>query len=126
MAAAIACLAQDPALGGKVYELGGPTVYTFKELMQILLREIGRKRLLLPVPFPLGSLMAMVLQFAPDPLLTPDQVTLLKTDNVVTGADTLATLGIVPTSVEAEVPAYLWRFRPKGQYQEFVRDRVEA
>ena len=127
VADAIAKLVQDPALGGKTYELGGPNVYTFKELMQILLHEIARKRLLVPVPFPLAALKAFFLQFAPGPAkLTPDQVTLLKHDNVVTGANTLATLGIAPTSVEAEVPAYLWRFRPKGQYQEFVRDRVEA
>ncbi|HXC55094.1 MAG TPA: complex I NDUFA9 subunit family protein [Rhizomicrobium sp.] len=126
VAAAVVRLVQDPALGGKVYELGGPTVYSFKELMQIVLRETGRKRLLLPVPFALATLKAMFLQFAPRPLLTPDHVTLLKSDNVVTGPDTLASLGIVPTSVEAEVPSYLWRFRAKGQYEEIVRERVEA
>jgi uncharacterized protein YbjT (DUF2867 family) len=126
VAAALAKLAQDPALGGTVYELGGPNVYSFRELMEILLREIGRKRLLVPVPFALATLKAYVLQFAPKPLLTPDQVRQLKHDNVVTGAATLATLGIAPTSVEAEIPSYLWRFRPKGQYQEFVRDRVEV
>jgi NADH dehydrogenase len=127
VAAVVAKLAQDSLLGGKTYELGGPTVYTFKELMEILLQEIARKRLLAPVPFPLATLQAFFLQFAPGPMkLTPDQVTLLRQDNVVTGANTLATLGIVPTSVEAEVPSYLWRFRPKGQYEEFVRDRVEA
>jgi NADH dehydrogenase len=73
------------------------------------------------VPFALATLKAMFLQFLPKPLLTPDQVTLLKSDNVVTGPDGLAALGIVPTSVEAEVPAYLWRFRPKGQYDELPR-----
>lgn len=125
VAAAIAQLALDPALGGKTYELGGPTVYTFKELMEFLLQAIARKRLLVPIPFALATIPAFVLQFAPRPL-TPDQVTLLKRDNVVTGANTLATLGIVPSSVEAEVPAYLWRFRPRGQYEEFVRDRVEV
>ncbi len=126
VAAVIARLAQDPVLGGKIYELGGPTVYTFKELMQIVLRETGRKRLLVPVPFALATLKAMFLQFLPKPLLTPDQVTLLKSDNVVTGENGLAALGITPSSVEAEVPAYLWRFRAKGQYEEFVRDRVSV
>ena len=122
VAAAIARCAADPALGGKTYELGGPTVYSFKELMEILLRETGRKRLLVPVPFALATLKAIFLQFMPGPLkLTPDQVTLLKSDTVVTGADTLASLGIVPTSVEAEVPAYLWRFRAKGQYDEIAK-----
>ncbi len=127
VAAAIARCAADPALGGKTYELGGPTVYSFKELMEIVLQQTGRRRLLVPVPFALASLKAMFLQFMPGPLkLTPDQVTLLKSDNVVRGSDTLATLGIVPTSVEAEVPAYLWRFRAKGQYDETVRDKVSA
>src|SRR5258707_3918734 len=126
VAAAIARLVREPAVGGKTYGLGGPSIYTFKELMAIVLRETGRKRLLVPVPFALATLKAMFLQFLPKPLLTPDQVTLLKSDNVVTDGDTLATLGIVPTSVEAEVPSYLWRFRPKGQYGEFVRDRVSA
>jgi len=126
VAAAIARLAQDPALGGETYELGGPTVFTFKELMQVVLKETGRARLLLPVPFALATLKAMFLQFLPKPLLTPDQVTLLKSDNVVTGENGLATLGIAPTSVEAEVPAYLWRFRPKGQYAETVAERVSA
>ena len=69
----------------------------------------------------------MFLQFLPKPLLTPDQVTLLKSDNVVGGPETLASLGIVPTSIEAEVPSYLWRFRPKGQYDARVRDKfIEA
>jgi uncharacterized protein YbjT (DUF2867 family) len=126
VAAAILKLAEDPALGDRTYELGGPTVYTFKELMQIILCETDRKRALIPVPFALATLKAIFLQLLPKPLLTPDQVTLLKSDNIVTGGDTLASLGIVPTSVEAEVPAYLWRFRPKGQYEEYVRDRVSA
>ena len=122
VAAAIARCAGDPALGVRTYELGGPTVYSFKELMEIVLRETGRKRMLVPFPFALASLKAIFLQFLPGPLrLTPDQVTLLKSDNVVTGADTLASLGIVPTSVEAEVPSYLWRFRAKGQYDEIAK-----
>jgi len=124
VAAAIAKLADDPALGGRTYELGGPTIYTFKDLMQIVLRETGRSRMLVPVPFALATLKAAFLQFLPHPLLTPDQVTLLKSDNVVTGSDTLQTLGIAPTSVEAEVPAYLWRFRAKGQYEEIVKEKL--
>jgi NADH dehydrogenase len=124
VAAAVARSVADPGFAGKTYELGGPTVYSFKDLMQIVLRETGRNRMLVPLPFPLASLKAMFLQFLPGTLLTPDQVTLLKSDNVVTGADTLAAFGIVPTSVEAEVPAYLWRFRAKGQYEELVRDKI--
>ncbi len=102
---------------GRTYELGGPMTYSFKELMQIMLREIGRRRLLVPVPFALASLKAIFLQLAPNPLLTPDQVKQLRHDNVVSPtAAGLADLGIQPTTVEAELPAYLWRFRAKGEY----------
>jgi NADH dehydrogenase len=124
VADAIVRCVSDAGTRGKTYELGGPTVYTFKELMQIVLRETCRTRFLVPLPFVLATIQAMFLQFMPKPLLTPDQVTLLKSDNVVTGADTLLSLGIRPTSVEAEVPAYLWRFRPKGQYDELVREKI--
>jgi NADH dehydrogenase len=124
IAAAIVKLASDPVLGGRIHELGGPVVHSFKELMQIILHETGRKRPLVPVPFILATPLAFFLQFLPKPLLTPDQVTQLRTDNVVTGEDGLKALGIAPTSVEAEVPSYIWRFRPKGQYEEIVRERV--
>ena len=102
---------------GRTYELGGPAVYSFKELLQLILRETGRRRLLVPVPFGIAMLKAAFLQILPKPLLTMDQVRLLKTDNVVAStAPGLAELGITPTSVEAVVPAYLWRFHPKGEY----------
>jgi uncharacterized protein YbjT (DUF2867 family) len=105
--------------GGKTYELGGPMTYSFKELMEIVCRETGRKRLLLPIPFGIAMFKAFFLQMAPNRLLTPDQVRLLRHDNVVAKtALTLADLGITPNSVEAEVPAYLWRFRAKGEYAE--------
>jgi NADH dehydrogenase len=116
----------DPWFHGKTYELGGPTIYTFKELMQLILRETCRKRLLLPIPFSVATLQALFLQLLPKPLLTPDQVTLLQSDNIVSASETLASLGIEPTSVEAEIPTYLSRFRPKGQYDELVRERVSA
>jgi NADH dehydrogenase len=116
----------DPSFHGKTYELGGPTIYTFKELMQLILRETCRKRLLLPIPFSVATLQALFLQLLPKPLLTPDQVTLLQSDNIVSASETLASLGIEPTSVEAEIPTYLSRFRPKGQYDELVRERVSA
>jgi NADH dehydrogenase len=122
--AIVTCLS-DAATQGKTYDLGGPAVYSFKDLMQFILRETGRSRPLLPVPFFLASLKAMFLQFMPTPLLTPDQVTLLKTDNVVSqGALTFKDLGIQPDSIEAIVPAYLYRFRPRGEYEEIVRERV--
>jgi uncharacterized protein YbjT (DUF2867 family) len=102
---------------GRTYELGGPAVYSFKELLQLILRETGRRRLLVPLPFGLAMIKAAFLQILPKPLLTMDQVRLLRKDNVVSPtAAGLKDLGITPTSVEAVVPAYLWRFHPKGEY----------
>ena len=97
--------------GGKTYSLGGPTVYSFADLMRLVLTVTGRKRLLMPVPFFAAEMQAAVLQFLPKPLLTPDQVMLLRTDNVVPGgAEGLQALGIEPTAAEAVVPTYLRRF----------------
>jgi NADH dehydrogenase len=121
--AVIRCV-EDQATRGRTFEIGGPVVYTFKELMEVVKRETARSPVLIPVPYFVASVQAMFLQFAPKPMLTPEQVTRLKTDNVVTGSDTLASLSISPTSVEAEVPSYLWRYRPKGQYDESVRDKL--
>ncbi len=114
---------------GKIYELGGPSVYSFRQLMLIMLHETGRKRLLVPVPFFAAYVKAFFLQLSSlvgiEPLLTMDQVTLLKSDNVVSdGALTLSEFGIVPDSLEAIIPSYLWRFRAKGQYQEIANERV--
>ncbi|HMH64093.1 MAG TPA: complex I NDUFA9 subunit family protein [Rhizomicrobium sp.] len=103
--------------GRRTYELGGPSTYSFKELMQLILRETGRRRALVPLPFAIASLKAMFLQLLPNPILTMDQVRLLKKDNVVAPtAAGLADLGITPTSVEAVIPSYLWRYRAKGEY----------
>jgi uncharacterized protein YbjT (DUF2867 family) len=109
---------------GRTYELGGPGVYSFKELLQLILRETGRKRALVPLPFALASLKAMFLQLLPKPLLTLDQVRLLKKDNVVAPTVAgLADLGITPTSVEAVIPSYLWRYRAKGEYADSQAQR---
>ena len=127
VAAAIVKCAQDPATRGKTYELGGPGIYSFKALMELILRETGRKRLLVPVPFALAMLKATFLQMLPKPFLTRDQVKQLKTDNVVpSGALTLADLGIQPDSLEAILPAYLWRFRAEGQFEESTHDKIAA
>jgi uncharacterized protein YbjT (DUF2867 family) len=110
---------------GRTYELGGPTIYSFRELMQLILREIGRKRVLVPLPFGIASLKAMFLQILPNPLLTMDQVRLLKHDNVVSStAPGLSDLGITPTSVEAVIPSYLWRYRAKGEYADQARQEA--
>lgn len=120
--AAITKAVLGEARPGTIYELGGPEVYTFKELMEFVFKTIERHRLLLPVPFWLAKLKAMVLQFLPSPLLTPDQVELLKADNVVSQdaqaeGRTLKGLGIEPRAVEAIVPTYLWRYRKSGQFR---------
>lgn len=118
---AIALAVDGKARPGAIYELGGPDIKSFKELMEFMLATIERRRLLLPVPFAMMKLQAMILQFLPNPPLTPDQVELLKTDNVVAAAArhegrTLEALGIVPNSIAAVVPDYLWRFRKTGQF----------
>jgi uncharacterized protein YbjT (DUF2867 family) len=121
VAAAIVQALSSPAARGRTFELGGPSIYSFKELLQMILRETGRKRLLVPLPFALASLKAAFLQLLPNPILTMDQVKLLKKDNVVAPtAAGLADLGITPTSVEAVIPSYLWRFRAKGEYADDV------
>jgi len=108
----------DPAGAGRTYELGGPKVYTFRQLIELLLEEIRRKRLLIDIPFGIASLQARLMAILPNPPLTPDQVELLKRDNVVSsGALTLATLGITPTALEAILPTYLDRFRRGGWYE---------
>ncbi|QCI65564.1 complex I NDUFA9 subunit family protein [Phreatobacter stygius] len=108
---------------GTVYELGGPAVKTFKEVVEFVLETIGRKRLLMSLPFGLAAFQAKFLQYVPGAPLTPDQVKLLKSDSVVSAgasADgrTLEGLGIGPKSIEAIAPSYLWRFRRHGQFTE--------
>jgi NADH dehydrogenase len=114
---AVARAVDGEAKPGATYELGGPDVRTFRELMEFMLATIQRRRLLVPVPFALMKLQASFLQFLPKPPITPDQVDMLKRDNVVTAnASTLEALGIVPESIGAIVPTYLWRFRKTGQF----------
>lgn len=123
-----ACAALDRAdARGRTFELGGPGVYTFKRLMEFVVEEIDRPRVLLPIPFflaqPLGLLLDWAFKLNPfaDPPLTGDQVTMLQRDNAVgqdPQAGTLADLGVTSLeSIEAIVPSYLWRFRPHGQFQ---------
>jgi uncharacterized protein YbjT (DUF2867 family) len=121
VAEAIARLVDRGAAGGRTYELGGPEVMTFKELLEFTLATIGRKRLLVPLPWAVARLMSIVLGLLPKPLLTSDQVELLKSDNVVSEAAskenrTLPGLGIDPRGIEAIVPSYLYRFRKAGQF----------
>jgi uncharacterized protein YbjT (DUF2867 family) len=123
VATAVADAVDGKTKAGATYELGGPEVLTMREVMDIILATIERQRLLVPLPFGLAKLNSLLLQFAPGPLkLTPDQVTLLRSDNVVSEAAktaglTLEGLGIMPDSLEAVAPQYLWRFRAAGQFQ---------
>ena len=114
--AMIAALDRDDA-AGKTYELGGPRVYSFKELMELVLQATNRKRCLLPLPFIAADVQGAVLGLLPKPPLTADQAKLLRADNVVQpGAHTLADLGVAPTSVEVILPTYMDRYRVRGRF----------
>ena len=115
IAEAVCRILEDPAARGETYELGGPAVHTFREIMEMVAAYTGRKRFFVPVPFALARLQATFLQMLPNPLLTCDQVRLLENDNVAAdGAKGLADLGVAPTPVETVVPGYLARFRKAG------------
>ena len=112
-AAVEACFAGAPA---GIYELGGPNVLSFKQLMEMLVAEIGRDRLLVPLPFAAAKIIATFAQFMPKPLLTPDQLILLRSDNVVADeAQGFADLGLTPEPIAGLLPSYLARFRPAGK-----------
>lgn len=101
------------AFEGKTFELGGPRVYTMRETMQQVCRETRRNRLVLPVPMWVAKVQATFLQFLPGAPLTPDQVKLMQTDNVLTGAKPgFEAFGIAPEVIDAILPTYLDRFRP--------------
>jgi NADH dehydrogenase len=122
VAEAVAAAVEGKTKPGAIYELGGPDIFSFKALMRFILATIERRRLLVPIPFWMARLQALFLQLLPNPPLTPDQVTLLKRDNIVSDAAkgegrTLQGLGILARSVPVIVPTYLWRFRKTGQYR---------
>jgi uncharacterized protein YbjT (DUF2867 family) len=121
VADAIAKAVDGQAKGGATYELGGPEVMSFRELMELTLEQIGRKRLLLPLPFGVARMQAFFFEMMPKPMLTRDQVTMLERDNVVSAEAareqrTLEGLGINPTAMRAILPGYLWRYRKAGQF----------
>ncbi len=123
LARAFAKAVSDPDTAGKTYELGGPGVFSFRELLELVLTETERRRGLIPLPFfaagLIGKLCEPIAFFTPvAPPLTSDQVLLLKTDNVLSGAQPgLADLGVTGlTTVESVLPTYLYRFRKGGQF----------
>ena len=121
VAEAVAATVDGTAEGGKVYELGGPEILTFKAMMEAMLTVVQRKRRLVNIPFGAAGQMARVMQYLPGAPLTPDQVDQLKNDNVVSDAAiaehrTLAAFGIKPQPIQSILPTYLIRFRPQGQF----------
>lgn len=96
-----------PGTQGETYELGGPRIYSYKALLQLVLAATGRKRLLIPVPYPIWDILALLMSPLPHAPISRDQVTLMRRDNVVAAdALSLADLGIAPTPVEAILPKY--------------------
>ena len=126
LADAICAALERPEAAGKTYEIGGPRSYSFRELMELMLSETGQRRVLVPIPFLVASWIGFVAQIIGrlpfmEPLLTQDQVKLLKHDNVVdmSGAvGTIADLGIEPHTVESVLPSYMVRYRRYGQFAE--------
>lgn len=101
---------EDPTHAGKLFELGGTQRYSFKEILELVLTATHRCRMLLPVPFWLARIIAPVLQFVPGKPLTPDQLRLMESDNVVRGGKPgLTELGITATPLAATLPNYLER-----------------
>ena len=126
VAKAVVAGLQNESAAGRIYELGGPEILTFRQVQERVLEYTGRNRLLVPVPFWFAKLKATFLQLLPSPLLTVDQVRLLESDNVVsvgarTGRHTLKDLGIDPVLIDAVVPEYLERFRAHGEFAAFRR-----
>jgi NADH dehydrogenase len=126
---ALARVVTSTEAAGQTYELGGPADFTFRRLMELMLTEIERRRVLLPLPWfaadlvgGLGDLAAIALA----PPVTSDQVKLLRADNVTSGQyPGLEALGITPTTLEAVLPTYLYRYRRGGQYAD-QEDRALA
>jgi NADH dehydrogenase len=115
VAEAVMAALANPEAAGKIYELGGPRAWSFRELLAFIVKETGRRRPLVEIPMGIARLQARFAELLPNPPLTRDQLILLQRDNVVgEGALTLADLGIAPQPVEALVPPLLARFKPGG------------
>jgi len=116
VAAAVVAAYSDPATAGQTYELGGPETLTFADMMRRMLAVIGRRRMLVPLPYCVGDIQSLFLGLLPNPPLTRDMMRQLRIDNVVApGAKTLADLGLVPTVLDTILPSYLARYRRGGR-----------
>jgi len=116
LADGIVAALDKPEAAGKTYEAVGPRSYTFRELLEYMLDVIGKHRGLIPVAWPIAELQGAILELLPIKLLTRDQVTLLRTDNVATGAPALDALGIKPHAMEAVAPTWLAAYRKGGRF----------
>ena len=121
VAEAVARSVDGAVVGGRIYELGGPEVKSFRTCLEEMLSIIDRKRLLVSVPWWIARIQGRILGLLPNPLLTVDQVEMLRSDNIVSAtADkdgrTLSGLGIAPQAADAILPSYLWQYRPAGQF----------
>jgi NADH dehydrogenase len=116
VAEAVAAAASSDAYAGRTYELVGPRVYDMRQILTIVNQETQQRRHIWGLPYAIAQVQAFFMQFMPKPLLTPDQVKLLKIGSVASGrAPGLEAFGIMPTPVEVIVPSYLKRFRPVQQ-----------
>ena len=107
-----------------IYELGGPNIYSFRDLVELTLRVTRRRRLIVSIPFFIARIQGWFLSFLPNPPLTVDQVKLLERDNVVSeGVRGFADLGIRPEAPEAIIETYLYPYRPYGQYAALTESR---
>ena len=117
VAKAIVAILQKEEIDSKIFELGGAEIFTFQELMNILLKQIKKRRFLIPVPFSIAKFGARILQMFPKPLITTDQIEILKQDNVVdSNYATLKDLNISPKTIESILPQYIYRFRKGGEF----------
>lgn len=114
--AVCACLKSKDTMG-KIYELGGPEILTFKEIYQKLFSQTGRKKMLVTLPWGIAKIQGTLMGMLPSPILTADQVLSLKTDTIVgSNSLTFKELGLVPTSMDTILPSYLFRYKPGGRF----------
>ena len=116
-AKAIVEVLEKDEINNNIYELGGPNTFAFKELMEILLKQIKKKRFLVPIPIPFAKVLGRVLGIMPKPLLSTDNVELTQYDAIVSNKyKTIKDLKISPKSINEVLPNYIWRFRKGGQF----------
>ena len=116
-AKAIVEVLEKEEINNNIYELGGPNTFAFKELMEILLKQIKKKRFLVPIPIPFAKVLGRILQVMPKPPLSADQVELMQYDAIVSNKyPTIKDLKISPKTINEVLPSYIWRHRQGGQF----------